>query len=84
MIRRKPVIIQAALSGASGGKDLSPHLPVSIEENIEAGMQAWRAGASVLHIHARDEDGVPSQAARFFEPIVAGLRDQRCGAVLNL
>ncbi len=80
----RPVVIQAALSGSSGGKELSPHLPVSVAENVAAGLDAWRAGATVLHIHAREEDGTPSQRLACFEPIVRGLREGGCEAILNL
>lgn len=80
----RPVIIQAALTGSSGGREVSPYLPISVEENVTAGMDAWKAGASVLHIHARDEDGTPSQKLEYFEPIVRGLREAGCGAILNL
>lgn len=84
MSNRQPVIIQAALSGSAGGKEISPHLPVSVEENVTAGMEAWRAGASVLHIHARKPDGEPSQDLDCFQPIVDGLRERGCEAILNL
>ncbi len=84
MYNANPIVIQAALSGSSGGKELSPHLPVTVQENIQAGVDAWKAGASVLHIHARKSDGEPSQLLENFEPIVSGLREAGCEAILNL
>ncbi|MCY4337532.1 MAG: 3-keto-5-aminohexanoate cleavage protein [Gammaproteobacteria bacterium] len=77
------IIVQAALTGAAA-KDVSPHLPVSVADNIKAGVAAWQAGAAVLHIHARDAEGVPTQDYEWFEPIVDGLRAAGCEAILNL
>ena len=77
------IIVQAALTGAAP-KNVSPHLPVSVEDNIKAGIEAWQAGASVLHIHARDAAGVPTQDCQWFKPIVEGLEIAGCEAVLNL
>ena len=74
------IIVQAALTGAAP-KNVSPHLPVSIEDNIKAGIESWRAGASVLHIHARDTAGVPTQDYEWFEPVVDGLRKAGCEAI---
>ena len=75
------IIVQAALTGAAP-KSVSPHLPVSVEDNIRAGIEAWQAGASILHIHARDVDGVTTQDYERFEPIVDGLRAAGCEAIV--
>ena len=78
-----PAIIQVALTGAQEPGP-SPYLPLTPQQTVDAGLAAWRAGASVIHIHARDADGTPTQALEQFEPIVAGLREAGCDAILNL
>ncbi len=77
-------IITCALTGAQQGKEANPALPEQPDEIIAAGLAAWRAGAAILHLHARDEAGKASSDVEIFRRIVGGLRDAGCDAVLNL
>ncbi len=77
-------IITCALTGAQQGKDRCPGLPEQPEEIIAQGLDAWRAGAAVLHIHARDEEGRATADIAVFRRIVSGLREAGCDALLNL
>ena len=52
-----PVIITCALTGGIHGKEANPNLPEQPDEIVEQGVAAWRAGAAVLHVHARNPDG---------------------------
>jgi 3-keto-5-aminohexanoate cleavage enzyme len=79
-----PVIITAALTGAITTRDKNPHVPMSIEENIESALGAWRAGAAIVHVHAREEDGEPTQRLERFTPIVEGIRAAGSDVILNL
>lgn len=75
--RRRPVIVTAALTGAIHTPSMSPHLPVTPDEIVAEGVRAATAGASVLHVHARDpETGQPDQTVAAFAPILSALRDQ--------
>mgnify|MGYP006275792603 CR=1 FL=1 len=51
------VIITCALTGGIHGKEANPRLPEQPDEIVEQGVAAWRAGAAVLHVHARNPDG---------------------------
>jgi 3-keto-5-aminohexanoate cleavage enzyme len=53
----KPVIITCALTGGIHGKEANPNLPEQPDEIVEQGGAAWRAGAAILHVHARNPDG---------------------------
>lgn len=77
-------IVTCALTGAQQGKEANPALPEQPAEIIEQGIDAWRAGASILHIHARDASGKASSDVEVFREIVDGLREGGCDAVLNL
>lgn len=55
------LIITAALAGAEVMKEDTPHLPVTAEEIADQAEEVREAGASIVHIHVRDEDGRPSQ-----------------------
>ncbi len=53
----EPVIVTCALTGGIHGKEANPKLPEQPDEIVEQGVAAWRAGAAVLHVHARNPDG---------------------------
>jgi 3-keto-5-aminohexanoate cleavage enzyme len=53
----EPVVITCALTGGIHGKEANPALPEQPDEIVEHGVAAWRAGAAVLHVHARNPDG---------------------------
>ena len=52
-----PVVITCALTGGIHGKEANPNLPEQPDEIVEQGVEAWRAGAAILHVHARNPDG---------------------------
>lgn len=78
------VIVTCALTGAQQGKETNPHLPEQPDEVIAQGLEAWRAGAAVLHLHARDAEGRATADVAVFRRMVEGLREAGCDAVLNL
>jgi 3-keto-5-aminohexanoate cleavage enzyme len=51
------VIITCALTGGIHGKEANPNLPEQPDEIVSQGIAAWRAGAAILHVHARNPDG---------------------------
>jgi 3-keto-5-aminohexanoate cleavage enzyme len=51
------VVITCALTGGIHGKEANPALPEQPDEIVAQGIAAWRAGAAVLHVHARNPDG---------------------------
>src|SRR4051794_23823232 len=51
------VIITCALTGGVHGKEANPNLPEQPDEIVAQGIAAWRAGAAILHVHARNPDG---------------------------
>jgi 3-keto-5-aminohexanoate cleavage enzyme len=55
--QHEKVIITCALTGGIHGKEANPHLPEQPDEIVAQGVAAWRAGAAVLHVHARNPDG---------------------------
>jgi 3-keto-5-aminohexanoate cleavage enzyme len=80
-----PLIIQCAVTGsADPDPQRRPNLPVTGEQIIEEALAAWRAGATVLHLHAREADGTPTQDRAAFERLLEGIRAAGCDAVLNL
>ena len=56
----EPCIITVAITGAVPTKKDTSALPVTPEEQIESTHEAYEAGASLVHIHVRNEDQTPS------------------------
>jgi uncharacterized protein (DUF849 family) len=78
------VIITCAVTGAIHTPSMSPHLPVTPEEIIEASVGAAEAGAAIIHLHARDpETGKPDQSPEAFARFLPQIK-ARTDAVLNL
>ena len=80
----RKVIITCAVTGAIHTPSMSPFLPVTPQEIIDDGIKAFEAGASILHLHARDpENGRPTQDPEIFRKFLPQLK-QATSAVLNL
>ncbi len=77
-------IITAALTGAQQGKEANPNLPEQPDEIAQQAIECWRAGAAIIHIHARDAYGKATSDVRVFRRIVEGIRAAGCNVVINL
>ncbi|MGI6071419.1 MAG: 3-keto-5-aminohexanoate cleavage protein [Lachnospiraceae bacterium] len=76
-------IITAALTGAVTPKDKCPALPITPKEIAEDGVRCWKAGAAILHLHMRDDEGRGTMDPAKFRETVHILRNE-CDAILNL
>jgi uncharacterized protein (DUF849 family) len=80
----KKVIITCAVTGSIHTPSMSPHLPVTAAEIAEAAIGAAKAGAAVVHLHARDpRDGRPDQTPEAFAPFLKVIK-QACDVVVNI
>jgi len=71
------VIITAAITGSRIQRDKAPYIPITPEEITQSAISAWRAGASVAHIHVRDPDtGLGTQDPELFRRVVEPLREE--------
>ena len=76
------VIITCALSGVLANRDQCPHIPYPPVEIADEAKRAWDAGATVVHIHGRTDDGGPSWELETFRQIKEEIR-KRCPIILN-
>ena len=84
MAQRPKAIITCAPTGAIHTPSMSQHLPVTADEIAEASIEAARAGAAILHLHARDpKDGRPSQDPDLFRPFLSKIK-AATDAVINI
>lgn len=84
MSKNSKLIVTAAVCGASTSRRQTPHVPITPEEIAEEVIACADAGASIAHIHVRDDNGVntidPERFGRVIELIKSSGRD----IVLNL
>ena len=84
MSANKKVIISCAVTGAIHTPSMSPHLPTTPEEIITDSLDAAKAGAAILHLHARNpENGRPDQTPEGFSPFLSRIK-QSSDAVINI
>ena len=77
------VIITCAVTGAIHTPSMSPYLPVTPDQIIDAAIGAAEAGAAIVHLHARNpETGRPDQSPEAFGRFVSRIK-QRSNVVIN-
>jgi len=78
------VIISCAMTGAIHTPTMSEYLPITPEDLVQQGVDASKAGATILHLHARDpESGKPVSDPDVYLQFLPKLK-QQCDAVLNI
>lgn len=76
-------VLTAALTGPIATKADNPALPTSPLEIAREARGAWEAGASVIHVHVRDEQGMPTADLETARRVV-GLIGEQCPALIQL
>jgi 3-keto-5-aminohexanoate cleavage enzyme len=84
MTKRDPdlCVVTCALTGVLANRSQCPHLPYTPGEIADEAKRAYDAGAAVVHIHARNDDGSPTFEPETFARIKAEVR-RRCPVLLN-
>ena len=84
MVDKNKVIITCAVTGSIHTPTMSPHLPITPDEIADASIGAWEAGASIIHLHARNpEDGSPTPDPDVFMEFLPRVK-QATDAVVNI
>ncbi|MFN3431612.1 MAG: 3-keto-5-aminohexanoate cleavage protein, partial [Candidatus Sericytochromatia bacterium] len=65
------LIITVAPVGAEVTKHDNPAVPYTPDQIAESAIAAVAAGASIVHLHAREDDGLPSQDPQRFKELLA-------------
>jgi len=79
----KKIVITAALTGVLARREQCPHIPYTPEEIALEGKRAVDAGASILHIHARNDDGSPAYDIETYRRIGIEVRELCPTAIIN-
>src|SRR3569833_2123377 len=80
----KPLIICAAPTGGAPARSKTPHHPVSPDAVVEDALACWRAGAAMVHLHARLADGSTIMEVGAYRTIVDKIEAAGCDAIINL
>ncbi|HXS79809.1 MAG TPA: 3-keto-5-aminohexanoate cleavage protein [Gammaproteobacteria bacterium] len=69
-----PCIITVAITGSVPTKKDSPAVPISVAEQVESSHAAYEAGAALVHVHVRNDDGTTTSDPERFARFLAGIR----------
>ena len=78
-----PVVIAVAITGSVPRKADNPALPVTVAEQVESTHEAYEAGATLAHIHVRNDDETPSSDPDRFAAVQEGLRKHCPGLIVQ-
>jgi uncharacterized protein (DUF849 family) len=78
-----PCIITVAITGSLPQKRDNPAVPITVAEQIESTHAAFEAGASLVHLHVRNDDGSPTSSPDRFAQVMAGIRQHCPGMVIQ-
>jgi 3-keto-5-aminohexanoate cleavage enzyme len=70
----EPIILTAAITGAETSRKDQPNLPITPEEQAREAKACFEAGARVIHLHVREDDGSPTQSLQRFEDSITAIR----------
>jgi hypothetical protein len=69
----RPVVVAVAITGSVPRKKDSPAVPITAAEQVESTHEAYEAGATLVHIHVRNDDETPSSDPERFAAVKEGV-----------
>jgi len=79
-----PCIITVAITGSLPRKSDNPAVPISVAEQIESTHEAFEAGATLAHLHVRNDDGTPTADPARFARLLEGIRAHCPGMITQI
>jgi 3-keto-5-aminohexanoate cleavage enzyme len=70
----RPVVLTVAVTGADVFRENNPNIPYTTQEIAESSIAASEAGATVVHLHVREDDGTPSGRPELFKDVMERIR----------
>lgn len=77
------LIITAAICGAEVLKEHNPAVPYTVEECVREAKSAYDAGASIIHLHVRYDDGTPTQDKARFKVVMDAIKAACPGVIIQ-
>jgi uncharacterized protein (DUF849 family) len=82
MAASTPCIISVAITGSLPRKKDNPAVPVTVSEQVESTHAAYEAGATLVHLHVRNDDETPTSAPERFAQVLDGIR-KHCPLIIT-
>jgi len=79
-----PAIISVAITGSLPKKKDNPAVPISVTEQIESTHEAFEAGATLVHLHVRNDDETPTSEPARFAAVLDGIRAHCPGMITQI
>jgi 3-keto-5-aminohexanoate cleavage enzyme len=70
-----PVVLTCAITGADVFRESNPNIPYTTAEVAQSSIEAAQAGATVVHLHVREDDGTPSGRPELFKEVISRIRE---------
>lgn len=70
------LIITAAICGAEVTKKDNPNVPYTVKEIAKEAKKAYEAGASIIHLHVREDNGTPTQSFERFKECIDAIKKE--------
>lgn len=82
--RKEKLIITVALTGNVPTKEMNSNTPITVGEIVDDIIKCREAGASVAHIHVRDENGAPTCDRSLYKEVLDKLKERNCDIITQL
>jgi 3-keto-5-aminohexanoate cleavage enzyme len=79
-----PCVISVAITGSLPRKSDNPAVPITIDEQLESTHEAFEAGATLVHLHVRNDDESPSSSPERFARVLEGIRKHCHGMITQV
>ena len=79
-----PCIITVAITGSLPRKKDNPAVPITVAEQIESTHEAFEAGATLVHLHVRNDDESPTSNTERFAEVLEGIRKHCPGIITQI
>jgi 3-keto-5-aminohexanoate cleavage enzyme len=79
----KKLIVTVAPTSNFHGKEANPALPFTPQEVADAVFECWNEGAAIVHIHGREEKGLPTNDPGFFQEVDKLIREKGCDIIIQ-
>jgi 3-keto-5-aminohexanoate cleavage enzyme len=80
---KTPCIITVAITGSLPQKRDNPAVPITVQEQIASTHEAYEAGATLVHLHVRNDDGSPTSSPERFAAVLEGVRRHCPGMIVQ-
>ena len=78
------LIITACICGAEVTKEQNPAVPYTVEEIAREAKAAYDAGAALIHLHVREDDGTPTQSKERFDVCIRAIKEVCPDAIVQV